>query len=80
MGKNSLDFEGVQAICESLERSAASGNLRKLDLSSCFVSDSKGVHALVVLISKAKALQVLNISEMSIEKGRYQPLIVRALC
>jgi len=80
VGKTSLDFEGIQAICDSLGPCAESGNLRKLDLSSSFVSDSKGVHALVQLITKAKALQHLNISEMSIEKGRYQTQIVHALC
>ena len=67
----SIDDEGLKSLLESLSGSAEAGNLSTLDISENMSIDRNTVNSLCKLIRSAKHLTELNISELSIEKGKY---------
>ena len=66
----SIDYEGLRILLESLHGSAESGNLNILDISENMCTHKSTVDSLCRLIKSTKHLTSLNISDLSVEKGK----------
>ena len=62
-----------------MEHCAKSGNLQKLVISENWIQSTAAITALVTLITFAKALSSLDISDLQIEKSKQQKRIIVAL-
>ena len=70
VASTSMDSEGLELILESLERSVKSGTLSMLDISENLCTDENTVATLCKLLKMSRSLTSLNISGLSIERGR----------
>ena len=77
--KNNIDSEGLIALLTSLEHCAKSGSLQKLVISENWIQSTAAITALVTLITFARALSSLDISDLQIEKSKQQKRIIEAL-
>ena len=65
-----MDSEGLELVLQSLERSVKSGALNMLDISENMCTDESTVDTLCKLLKMSTSLTSLNISGLSIERGR----------